>query len=465
MLRNESEPAAIPALDFIALDPLDINPMISRCEIKVMYLGANRNGSYISKDTAANMSKTLRGTPIVAAWYEENQDFGDHGEVMHIENGEVTFSCATVPYGFVDPQAAVWFENFNDIDEFGNKVERTYLMTTGYLWTGQYPEITSVITEGKGQSMELNEKNLNGHWVTNDNLGYEFFIIDSASFSKLCILGDSVEPCFEGAAVTSPRAETNFSKNKAFVEALYSMREELNNALQNKGDFMPPEENEIEVTQYSETSDGSDTPSEATDTAADSEVATEPTPEAELETEATEIEELDEETEEVPGSPDVVDIVPEEEAEEEEEVEEPAPKPVDDSSDDVWKRILGLHSLDEVQNLADELAALRAENAELRAFKLETEREKKNELLQKFAMLENEEAYATIAANMDSYSLGELESKLCVLYVHTTAELTSIGAEVESQADEADPITTFNLDQAAENVGPGFLSALRRTNH
>jgi hypothetical protein len=53
------------------------------------------------------MSKTLRGTPIVAAFNKDKEDFGDHGHVIHIEDGEVTFSVKTIPYGFVSPDAEV----------------------------------------------------------------------------------------------------------------------------------------------------------------------------------------------------------------------------------------------------------------------------------------------------------------------------------------------------------------------
>lgn len=235
---------------------------------------------------------------------------------------------------------------------------------------------------------------------------------------------------------------------------------------------MPPETEEIEITsQFSET-DGSNAPTE--DAAETTEV-----------TEAAEEEMLEaEETEVVENEPEVVDVEPQEEVIEEvtENSEPPAGEPEvvelesedntsleDDKSfinDRVLKRILGLNSLADAEALVKEVDSLRAENAELRAFKLETERGKKQELMQKFAMLENEQEYKELAENLDSYSFQELESKICVLYVHTTAELDSIGAEVvESKAEEADPITTFNLDTAAETVLPGFLSALRKTNH
>lgn len=106
-LKNKSEISMIDGPEFINLQPLDVNPLMSECQIKVFYLGHNRNGSYINKEAAENMSKTLRGTPIVAAYNQNKEDFGDHGHIMHIEDGEITFSCKTIPYGFVSPTAEV----------------------------------------------------------------------------------------------------------------------------------------------------------------------------------------------------------------------------------------------------------------------------------------------------------------------------------------------------------------------
>jgi len=57
--------ATIDSIEFINLTPTDVNPLVSKCEIKVFYLGKNRNGSLINKEAALNMAKTLRLCPIV----------------------------------------------------------------------------------------------------------------------------------------------------------------------------------------------------------------------------------------------------------------------------------------------------------------------------------------------------------------------------------------------------------------
>ena len=72
MLKSLS---TIKSPEFINLQPLDINPLMSSCEIKVLYVGQNRNRSYISKEVATEMAKSLRGSPIVGYFKEENNDY------------------------------------------------------------------------------------------------------------------------------------------------------------------------------------------------------------------------------------------------------------------------------------------------------------------------------------------------------------------------------------------------------
>ena len=57
--------ATINKPEFINLQPSDINPGRAKCEIKVLYLGNNRNKTSINKEAATSMAKTLRGAPIV----------------------------------------------------------------------------------------------------------------------------------------------------------------------------------------------------------------------------------------------------------------------------------------------------------------------------------------------------------------------------------------------------------------
>ena len=454
-MNHNRSVATIDAPEFINLKPDALNPGISQCEIKVLYLGQNRNHSYIDKNTAIQMANSLPGTPIVGAYRKDIEDFGDHGHIMHIENGEITFSCKTVPYGFVAPDADVWFKKFTDTDDFGNEVEREYLMTTGYLWTSQYPEVEQCLTEGKGQSMELDGENLDGHWATDNNTGIEFFIINDAIFTKLCILGDDVEPCFEGASVTSPEVSKNFSKDSEFSRTLFSMMNELKFALQNKGGSdMPENIEQVEVEEIA-------------------------APEVEETEEVSEVEEVEEESAEDAAedgegedSDDSEDeefacgkkkkkyAEDEEDKEQEEKPAEDEEKPADE--DDKKKKPAKEHSLEEFDALQNEISEMREELEALRAFKLEQENAKKNALINKYHMLSDEDK-AEIIAHKSEYSLDEIEAKLALVYVKKNVDFSTLdGNKSEEVEEEESPLMTFSLDDS-QSAGfiPPMVEALR----
>ncbi len=215
--------ATIDSPEFINLQTSDISPFIQKGEVKVLYTGENRNGSFISRETAESMGKTLRGAPIVGYYREDVGDFRDHGEKITWDYDDFKFECMTKPYGFVPLDAPVWFQKFTDTDDFGKEIVREYLMTTCYLWAGQFEEARLPLKEGRPHSMELDNDTLDGHWATNDK-GIEFFIINDANITKLCILGNDVEPCFEGSSVTSPNVSTSFTKDsKSFISELKEM--------------------------------------------------------------------------------------------------------------------------------------------------------------------------------------------------------------------------------------------------
>ena len=215
--------------EFINVTPL--NPLISKCQIKVCYVSdePNRNKSIITKDVARDMANSLPGSPIVGYFNEAKGDFEEHNRVIDISNGKFTIKDKTRPYGFVDLGAKVWFQKFLD----DGTTEREYLMTEGYIWTGQYPEAQRIIDEGNNQSMELDEDLIDAFWTKDSKGKPQFFIINEAIISKLCVLGDDCEPCFEGANITSP--QITFSFEDGFKEQLFSMMNEIKKVLNEGG--------------------------------------------------------------------------------------------------------------------------------------------------------------------------------------------------------------------------------------
>lgn len=212
--------------EFINITP--VNPLISKCQIKVCYVGdtPNRNGSVITKEVARQMANSLPGSPIVGYYNNATGDFEEHNRVIDISNGQFKIQDTTKPYGFVDLGARAWFQKFND-----DGVEHEYLMTEGYIWTGQYPECQRIIDQGNNQSMELDEKTLNATWTKDDNGKPKFFIINEAIISKLCVLGEECEPCFEGSQIT----KFSLTFDEDFKQKLFSMMNDLKELIKEGG--------------------------------------------------------------------------------------------------------------------------------------------------------------------------------------------------------------------------------------
>lgn len=397
--------------EFINLSPNDINPLVSNCQIKVLYVGENRNRSYISKEVAEDMAKSLRGTPIVGYYIEDKKDFGDHGEQLVIDGEGFHFNTLTKPYGFVAPDAKVWFQDFEDMDERGIKTVRTYLVTDGYLWTGQFEECRSLLTNAKNQSMELDSETLNGEWSNAVNNNYELFIINDAIFSKLCILGDDVEPCFEGASV-APKAY-----NLDFQKTLFSMVKDLQE-IKSEG-----RANSMN-TEMIENNDLNAAASTAEPAA------------------ATTFTEKIENNQENLGKANQEEL------------------PKNENTITAEQFSLLSQEYEDLKNknaeLQEKYSKLEQDYSELLTFKKNVENEKKDELIKSFYMLSNEDK-KDVMENKEKYSLDEIEAKLSVICFRKKINFAS--EKEEPEWEPAAPVT-YSLENATEDV-PAWLNSIR----
>ena len=222
-------PRKIPTnFSFEIINITPVNPYISECQIKVFYTGKNRNGSYISKPVGEKIAQTLPRSPIVAYYNEEIGDFEDHGQELIINKNGIKMITKTVPYGAVSENGPIVWQQFADADG----VVREYLVCNGYLWTGRYPQLQSVLEHNKGQSMEFFPDSIIGDWAKFDNDEEEFFIFNEANISALCILGDDVEPCFEGASIGAPKVLYSLNKNDEFENEFAAFMLELDKVLE-----------------------------------------------------------------------------------------------------------------------------------------------------------------------------------------------------------------------------------------
>ena len=420
--------ATIDSPEFLNLQPLDINPLMSKCDIKVFYVGANRNNTFISEEVAAEIGKTLRGAPIVGYYRESKEDFTDHGEKVIIDDEGVKFECQTVPYGFVSPDAQVWFQNFEDYDGMGNAVVHKYLMTTGYLWTGQFPESSLPVEEGRPQSMELQGESVKGHWETNYDNGMDFFIINDAIIQKICILGDDTEPCFEGASVTAPDVSTQFTLDNNFRNTLYSMMQDLRNVL-NKGEQqMENLENTVVVENEITEPETEFVQNEEviSDTASEIENNTE-----DISAPAEEYEKKDDEKEE--------------ENTEDEEVKE-------EEEDDKDKKYELMEK--EFNDLKNSYSLLESQYQELLNFKNEIENQRKDALIAEFYMLSDQDK-AEVIANKEKYSLEDIKAKLSVICFDKKINFT-----LDQEEEKEEDAITYTLADNEESL-PDWVKAVK----
>ena len=163
-------------------EPIEVTPTISKIRARLFYKYENRNGSYISDEFAEKLLSTLPYAPLKGIYEEETQDFKDHG--MANDEGRI--------YGVVPQEPEIeWVKH---VDEDG--IEREYASCAVYVYTALYQEANKIV--GKSHSMELYPPSIKGEWIYAK--GRKMFKFTDGAFYGLQVLGDLVEPCFEGAA-------------------------------------------------------------------------------------------------------------------------------------------------------------------------------------------------------------------------------------------------------------------------
>ena len=530
-MRHKSVPLGPPCE---ILDIVPLNPLISKCQIKVCYVSdePNRNKSVITRETAKQLANSLPGNPIVGFYNEDKEDFEEHNRSIDISNGKWTFKDTTRPYGFVGENAKVWFQWFLDDD----KVEREYLCTEGYLWTGQYPECARILTKGNNQSMELDEDTLDATWSKDDNGKPEFFIINEGIISKLCILGEECEPCFEGSSITKP--EVTFSFEPGFMEQMRSMMDELKELLKNEGGAQVFTRYAVEIGDYLwsalysyiektypgeekwcskysidgvfeengqkfavlvdrtsmkyfrldfsiDETNGLMPANELVEVTKTYVPASEPQfALADVEAFETEYKkqekkkEEEKEDEDKKDQSDDSDSENKTDGEDEDKKEKDAPdddkKDADDKKkdedDEEFKKKKKCYSIEEYEELNSKFSQLQADFealsntkteleqqiATLTEFKLSVERKEKQSMIERFYMLSDEDK-ADVIANIDTYSLDDIEAKLSVICVRN-----KVNFNLDDDRDEHDPMV-YSLNNHETDDTPAWVLAVLDT--
>lgn len=406
------------------INATEISPLISKCQVKVCYVGQNpnRNGTVITKKVATEMGKKLPGSPVVGFFNKEAEDFEAHNKKIDLRGGNFEISETTKPYGFVPTDAKVWFQKFDD-----EGVEHEYLVTECYIWTSAYPESKRILEHGNNQSMELNAETQDGFWAKDSNSDGRIFIYNEALIEKLCILGETVEPCFEGAQFKTEFSLENNPEFQKFKTRMFSMLTGLQKTLNEGGSH--------------ETMD--------------KKLPTDPEFEKKK------------------------DIKPEDEKNKNNPQDNPAPKDQDPKDNDPKqnpkkdepKKKYNLEEVVEYTELLTKYEALKSdynaleqeksnlesEVTSLKEFKLEADRKEKQSMIDGFYML-NDDDKKDVIEHIDTYSLEDIEAKLSILCVRN-----KVNFNLDKNADKSDdsqPQGLFNLENPTDTA-PEWIKAIR----
>ena len=412
-------------LEFI--NATEISPLISKCQVKVCYVGQNpnRNGTVITKKVATEMGRKLPGSPVVGYFNQATNDFEGHNKEISLRGGgNIEVLDTTKPYGFVPTDAKVWFQKFND-----EGVEREYLVTECYIWTSAYPESQRLFEQGNNQSMELNKETQKGFWAKDNNSGSRFFIYNEALIEKLCILGESVEPCFEGAQF---KTEFSLENMEEFRTTMFSMLTELQKTLNKGGSHETMDENKKTLGNPED-----------------------PNFEAKKQPE-------DENKKKPEGNP----------APEDNKPKDGDNKPADNNKEEPKKK----YNLDEVteytellgkyetlqgefETLKQEKSDLETEVTSLREFKLTADRKEKQSMIDGFYMLSDDDK-KDVVEHIDTYSLDDIEAKLSIICVRNKV---NFNLNNNNEQDDNQPKGLFNLENPADDNVPEWIKAVRET--
>ena len=184
---------------------------ISKGRCRIFYKGGNRNGTFITDEFANKLLETIPYAPVKGIYEADEGDYTDHGKKR--SDGRI--------YGIVPANPNVTWEAHEDDDG----VVRTYACVDVLIYTGIYSEANEII--GKGQSMELYTPSIKGEWKIIN--GKKYYVFSEGCFLGLQALGDSVEPCFEGAAFFSLYED---------LKKMVAQIEEYNLKLRNGGNKM-----------------------------------------------------------------------------------------------------------------------------------------------------------------------------------------------------------------------------------
>ena len=202
-------------LDFemTIFDVVDLNKSFAAAKCLVCYTGRNRNYSDIGRQKIIDAIPSIKNIPVVGRYDVDKDDFGSHDVKVVNKKDGIDIVNATIPFGVVPESANQWFET-----RIVDGEEKECFFTDVVLWKRQhgYEHIAKAGTISESMEIDVSEYMI-------DQDGY--CIIDKFQFEALCLLGESVEPCFENACVQMYSNEIVSDFKLQFSEMLREFKE------------------------------------------------------------------------------------------------------------------------------------------------------------------------------------------------------------------------------------------------
>ena len=370
----------------------------SRLEVAVFTKYKNRNGSYITDEYANHLieSATRGDTPVVGFFDPSEQQWASHTGPT-LANG----------YGYIE--SFLGWRPFTDTDG----ITRDYAVFSVVIFSKYYEEARKI--RGQNQSMELDERTIQGDWANFD--GEEYFVYTQGDMLGLCVIG-AHEPCFSVSHFFSKNDDTYKSQYEKFSSLLSGLKAQVEEAERNiKGGEQPMNEFENEE-------------------------VVNPTPEVEPEVKEEEVVETPAEFQENEEVHEELEQESEPEAEEEDASDEEPAEPsefevlqqqfqdLQTSYNELQEQFSAaearISELEQFQSSAnEELDSLRTKNAELQtavsnyeAAELKAAEEKKNSLIEKYEKVLDEEEISPIKDMAKDFSYEALEGKLAITFAN-----------------------------------------------
>lgn len=407
-----SVPATI--YSFGETESLTKNQYVTHAKLKVFYVGQTGDKRVFTKQFSDQLLQTLPGTPVVAYYDAEKDDFIGHNYVQYV-------------FGYVPEAATV--EYVDDVVD-GKSVQ--FAVTDVLLFTGRPDLIGSVANKiiGKAHSLELDPGTVE-YTIIRTQLGIESITFTKGHFIGLSVLGDDERPAFSGSSFFNEQDDV-----KIFAESFKEFKKEVElyksgGQLMNDENNLPILESEQEVVIAAE---AEEIPAEVEVVATESEATVVDATEEEIPTVAAETVE-----EEKPEEPEEEEKEPEEMTALEPETPVLAEEIV---SSEVVVEAQTLEGMEDVREQKQQEESQGAQAAYAAALN-DAERQELNEYRKKakFELIDSyeeidEETREQFKAKHAEYTTDQLDKELAYTLVKSQRQNKKVGVKVFSLINE-----------------------------